>query len=221
MNFRIKELYCNLNEYEKALSFNNPFSERFIAHLESDKIDNYEIPNLIYEAFAQLKTNNHIQESLFKILNKLFLSDEIFNKTVFGMPLDHFEIHDKTIFIDLYPEEFFIVYIYYLRKVQKENNVLLTEDSLCFLFEKILNWVSSFGVDAIEKTYQEINKLVSEIGYPKDKNKNYFIRFGYHYLNIEILTLKYSNKYDEEDGSFKNLNKNELKTYVDKTCGYE
>lgn len=216
LNFRLKQLYCNLKEYEKALNFNKHFSERFITHLESNKIDDYEIPNLIYEAFAQLKKNNHIEKNLFDILDKLFFSDEIISRIVFEMPLESFKFNDITVFIDLFPEEFFVVYIYYVREVQKENNVLKLENSLCFLFEKILNWVSGFGIDTLEKMHQDFNELVSEVGYPADENRKYFICFAQHYLNIEILKSKYSDKYDEEEGVFINLNKNELKTLIEK-----
>jgi hypothetical protein len=216
LNFRVKELYCQSKEYEKAISFNKPFFKDFIAYLENNEMSDHEIPIIIYEAFVQLKINSHIEKSLFNVLDKLFLSDELFNKTELGMSLGYFKINDLDITFYLNTEEFISVYIYYVREVKKENDLLKTENSISFLFERILDWASGFSIKFFEESYQEIGQLVIDIGYSVEKNNNYFICFVLHYLNVEILQLEFSEKYDEEEGSFVNLNKNELKTLTER-----
>ncbi|MCL2774242.1 MAG: tetratricopeptide repeat protein [Oscillospiraceae bacterium] len=207
LNFRIKELYCGFGEYEKAINFNKAFSESFIADLEENTISDYKIPNLIYEVLAQLKVNNHIENKLFNILNNLF-SSEIYDKMVLTMPIESFKFNDKTVYIVLYPEEFSIVYMYYIKEIYKNYDNSQLEEKLCFLFDKVIGCIDEFHVD---KIYKKLEDLIREVGMPKDDNMNYFILFSQYYLDIEMLKCIYSKKYDDEEGTFKKLNKKELK----------
>jgi len=214
LNYRIKQLYCDFNKYKEANNFNKSFTAKLIPYFGGDFIPDYAVPYFIYEAFAQLNQKNYIDDEIFSMLDKVFSSD-ISNRIVFAMPIHSFQINDKFFSVDLYPEEFFAVYIYYLKEIKKKYNTQHIEDKICFFSGKVLECLTEFSIDVVKGIYDEFKYLLAEMDMPKDANKKYLILFAKYYFDIEFTKIIHSKKYDEEEGAFKKLNKNELKMLRD------
>ncbi len=230
INFKLKELFVELEDYERAYNFNRPFSKFALEYYNDNGFDNQDIHYLINECIAQIKfkgkLDTEFSEFIDKVFNHLLCEVNLYPSS----SSDNFYFsEDESISIGFNRSNYFNVFIYCLVNKYKtiDNNKI--NEYVLFLSKSIINWIYIFYDDNILNiinNLQELKNLVIDNRFYDDGVFNecskYLVILLSYYVELESLKFIFAKKFDEEwmkcgnENKYQNLNKKEQKILINK-----
>lgn len=162
---RMKQLYCNYDEYEKALSINKTSTSSILDNIIQGvyEIHEEDIPLIINEAYARLKVNNTIDEQIYKAIKK-FYEDIVDKVSLFPGIVHVYQDGDESFCIG-YTEENLVSVLMELCKILASNNETEVLEKVAFSTGQLIYDSYEYSLDSenVKTLYEKVVGKFTEI----------------------------------------------------------
>ncbi len=220
INFKLKELFVELEDYERAYSFNRLFSKYALEYYQNNELSSQDIPYLINECIAQIKFKGKLDTEFSEFINTVF-NDLVYRINLYPPSEQFYFTDDDSIWIGFSENDYFNTFTYYLINVYKSMDSNKINEYILLFSKSMIDWVQMFyngKIVNMGNKVQELKNLVIDNSFFDNcsfKECNvYLVKLLSYYIELESLKYIFDNKFDEEDGKYQNLTKKEEETLI-------